>query len=937
MPVDDRDGLEILPVVGRAGGGGFLFEGKKDLLLGHAVGLHAGEGPCGRVDLHLPRLEEKGPLPLGHVGEHGLDAHPVDARRQDDPEVAVVAAERGLGFVVHEHGQRRPRGEPPRQRHGGADGGVNLGVDGHAAVFQRERDGRDVGGARKGVGDFEQPLAEFSERRLVGEKRLRLRGAEHGAGEEEDRGEFSARAETHAARAPRIEQHGGEREQQDDARSGEQSLDAERDEDGPHRLRRRDRTVPAEAHRPPSPFGNSGAGLDAGFGVVLEVVAGGFAVRPTAATAALSRRGPGIKARNVWGFVSLPTLNRLRDLRRRNFRIVLQATGVSGKVHLLGERISPADPLQLRIQRLLHLPGEEGHENEDERGDGEPFSPANEAAAPAFGDHALEGERDEEDEPDVTGRAEFVIRKAEREEREQGRTEAPQAEDGEGEDEQEKEIEQRPGGEPVAFNVIRAEEREEPPAGREVERDAQRVGVGLPAGGGECARAAHAAGGFEIDAAGADFHAGRGALRVARDELALAAAAHGAKVLAGRGIEPPDLLHRAGDAVAKGERAPVFIQPPLARDAQPGGPLLAHAALALGEAKGRGGVPAIDRQLAPFVREGRLRDIDRGRAGDLDRAEIRLRAERDEHLGHSGARGFREAELLRVVEAEGAGVERPFARAHLRLHASGVVHRDGDGALDGGELPAFGQDDAEVFLAAFAGDGQLDLRAQPERDAVLEGGVEFDREKVFVGLLGRAVALQPEHALRVPRGRVHGFALEGQREDADGARHREALRDSAPAKRALDPVRARAQTDGRLAVVLGDSERVLARADLQRPGIRPAGERHPRFAENGDAEIEAPARLRDLQREARRPETHTLFPVAENRRAVAILVAPSGPRFPRLERVGDRLVRRARGKGKRRERGEEDETEGAGGERVHRRAGKVGGLSIQCAVFSFQN
>ena len=127
-----------------------------------------------------------------------------------------------------------------------------------------------------------------------------------------------------------------------------------------------------------------------------------------------------------------------RHLLSREFPADRRSISVSGKVHLLGERISPADPLQLRIQRLLQLPGEEGHEDENERGDGEPFSPTDESAAPSLGDHALEGERHEQHEPDVTGCAEFVIRKAEREEREQRRAEAPQTEDGEGEDEEER-------------------------------------------------------------------------------------------------------------------------------------------------------------------------------------------------------------------------------------------------------------------------------------------------------------------------------------------------------------------------------------------------------------------------------------------------------------------------------------------------------------------
>src|SRR5687767_8284474 len=136
------------------------------------------------------------------------------------------------------------------------------------------------------------------------------------------------------------------------------------------------------------------------------------------------------------------------------------------------------------------------------------------------------------------------------------------------------------------MHPVRPEEREEPPAGREVERDVEPVSVGAPAGRREFLRARHAAGGFEVEIAGADFNPGRVVLRIARDELALPAAAHRAEVLSLRRVEPPNLLHRARDAIAEGERAAIFIEPELARDGEARGLLIAHAAHPLLDTEG---------------------------------------------------------------------------------------------------------------------------------------------------------------------------------------------------------------------------------------------------------------------------------------------------------------------------------------------------------------
>ncbi len=545
--------------------------------------------------------------------------------------------------------------------------------------------------------------------------------------------------------------------------------------------------------------------------------------------------------------------------------------------------------LQLRIKRLLHLRGDERHRDEDERCDGDPFSRRDDAPAPARGHHALERERHEQDQPDVTRRAGFVIRETEREKRERCRGNSPKSKNREREDEQEKKIEQRPRGEPIAAHPIRAEQREEPPAGRELERDVHRVRIRAPAGGGKFLRAIHASGRLEIDRPRADFHARRGGLRIARDQLPLPAVAHRAEILAGRRIEPPDLLHLPGDGVAKREPAPIFIEPQFTIDREPGRFLLAHSAHAFLDAERRGRVPAIDRKVAPFFGKCRLRDIDRRRADDLDDAEIRPGAEGDELLRGRGFSRRRMADFLRIIEAKRIGADRPLARAHLRFHAPRVVHRDRDRALDRREFPAFGKDGADLLLAARARDGQLDLGAQPERDAILERGISSDRQKILVRFFDRAVAPEPEDALRVPHRRVHGLAIDGEREDADLARQRKALREVVPAIRAGDAPGARAQAQRGIAIVLDHGERLVVRSHFDRPHVLAAGQRDPRFVENGDVEIESRAGVLDREREARRPKADALLRIVKRVRAIAIIVIPRRPADPRFERIGNRL------------------------------------------------
>ena len=139
--------------------------------------------------------------------------------------------------------------------------------------------------------------------------------------------------------------------------------------------------------------------------------------------------------------------------------------------------------LKLRIQCLLHLSGQERNQQEDQRRDRNPFPDRYETAAPAIWDHAKQGERHEQDQPNVARRSWFLVRETEGEQSEKGCPHAPKAKDSEGKN-QKKKIEQAPGSQPIATHPIRTEGREDA-IRRNIKGNVQRIGVCLPARGGK--------------------------------------------------------------------------------------------------------------------------------------------------------------------------------------------------------------------------------------------------------------------------------------------------------------------------------------------------------------------------------------------------------------------------------------------------------------------
>ena len=246
--------------------------------------------------------------------------------------------------------------------------------------------------------------------------------------------------------------------------------------------------------------------------------------------------------------------------------------------------------------------------------------------------------------------------------------------------------------------------------------------------------------------------------RIAGNELADASDFDGAEGMAGGGIESPGALGGAAEAVAVGDVVAGFIEPEFAFELQAGGAFVAHAAEFFFDLEGGFGVPEVDGELAPGFGKGGLGDVDGSDVAQFDEAELGRGAEGDQFAVGEGGGTVSVAEGGGRVGAEGGAFDEPFAGADLGFEAPGVVDGAGNGGVEGAEQPAFGEEVAEGFLAAFAGYGELDFAVQEHGGAVFEDAVDLAGEKVAVGRFG-AGALEPEGAIGFPIGGFDGFSI----------------------------------------------------------------------------------------------------------------------------------------------------------------------------------
>ncbi len=290
---------------------------------------------------------------------------------------------------------------------------------------------------------------------------------------------------------------------------------------------------------------------------------------------------------------------------------------------------------------------------------------------------------------------------------------SPHAPDGHREDQQEKKIEQRPRRQPVALHPFRAEEREDPPSRREMERALQRVGIRPPSGGRKLVAHRGASHSFHREVAAAHLHAFRACLRRAGDELALPADLYRAEIAAFRDIEPPDPLRLSGDPVLPGEAAAILVEPQFLGDSETRRTFLSHAAHSLQQRKFFPGLPRIHRELPPRFRERRLRDIHRRESPHLHHTQLGSRLQGDQLARGDRRSAGRIAEDRGRVGAKRIKTDLPLSRTHLRLHPPGPIDCGGNRRIHRRQFPALRQHRAQILLAAPARHAQLDLRPQP--------------------------------------------------------------------------------------------------------------------------------------------------------------------------------------------------------------------------------
>ena len=293
-----------------------------------------------------------------------------------------------------------------------------------------------------------------------------------------------------------------------------------------------------------------------------------------------------------------------------------------------------------------------------------------------------------------------MVGQAKGQEGDRGRHQPPHPKHPHREDQQQKDVEQGPGREPIPIDPVGPEEREHPPAGRQGKRDVQAIGVGLPAGGRERGRSLGPADCLNLRAGCPDFDAGRPVGRVAGDQLPLAVNPHHFQLMASGGIQTGDLAAAAGDSVFGGDAPAVVVEPELAGKLELIGLPQAATGVLDDPAEWCGGLPAKHRQAPPGLWKRRQVHVHRHSPLELRRAKLGPGPERHQLVGDRGGPPLAGGQFPRVCGAEGIDPDPPRAGPDLGLEPALRIDGDRDRPFHIREQPARRQDAAEILLAA---------------------------------------------------------------------------------------------------------------------------------------------------------------------------------------------------------------------------------------------
>ena len=364
-------------------------------------------------------------------------------------------------------------------------------------------------------------------------------------------------------------------------------------------------------------------------------------------------------------------------------------------------------------------------------------------------EHAPERFGDEKRKPRPLRRTRLGPSERQRREREHADQASPHPCDREGDDQYEKQVEERPARHPRRLDVVNPRGKHDSPSGRQVENAADRLKVVAPTHGGDvCTIAVDTTVGIDAEIALADLDSHGLVVADARDELIRAGDGDSPENRRRRHLEAPAAMRSSSELVVNGVTGAVEIEPPGPRERQLVGARVGVTAALLGQRHRRAGTHQVRWESAPFVRQVRLLRIDGRHSFDTDQAQIGSRLEGPHLVGVPWTVGGGERELG----------DRPFVtrndldlpRSRTNLHAQPPIGFDASrnrrGERHGNE--AGRQCEPEEHLAILAGHLEGDLCRHLQRNVVGDAAAHFDVEPTLL-LLFRVALREPEPPLRI--------------------------------------------------------------------------------------------------------------------------------------------------------------------------------------------
>ncbi len=440
-----------------------------------------------------------------------------------------------------------------------------------------------------------------------------------------------------------------------------------------------------------------------------------------------------------------------------------------------------------RIPVLLHT---ERDQYEAERDQRKELISAHPFAQPAFRHETQQGDRDEQVDPQPTGRSRLVMRKDDDRCSEHGAAPAEQAERGRSNKHQQEQVEQLPSIHPCALRIVCSPRGQQPMTRRQMQSRLHVVEARIPTGRRACTVARHACERRELHDLIAYLDAGA-AIRAVGDQHHLVVAPCIEQAIWRQHVETPALLHRARDVVGGDEVVVIERQPQRAPEREPMRVGTAEPATAFRD-RDRGAARQTERRhAAPLVGHTGLDRIDRRRAFERGDAQSIVACVTPDLLVGPRTFALRNHDRVRCRRGTRDDNQLMLARAHLHAQPSVRLeaHRQFAGRRHRHE--AIGQHAREHFLACVAGDFELQACLQSKRNIVLEQAINLHLQCARHGY--GAHCAEPQTA-GAQLHRSNRSSVDAQIDERRDWRKLQRLRPTCPGETAADRVIAGAQT-----------------------------------------------------------------------------------------------------------------------------------------------